>query len=149
MAKTILIGENMNFWFWVAKKEAVIGQEGWWGDCGPSVKPGDVSLIYHKSPKSYIEELALITSKPKPNCPIETQKGLTIYGHCCKYEIIHEFIYPLSYREMKVNSILSDWISSNSNLQGMYFSVDDLNWSLIEERLKEKNNDYKGHEALV
>lgn len=102
-------------------------------------------MIYHKSPKSYIEELALINSKASPNCPIQTQKGFTIYGHCCEYEIIHEFMYPLHYKEMKVNTILSDWIDSNSNLQGMYFPVDDLIWSLLEERLIEKNKNYIGY----
>lgn len=139
----------MNFWFWVAKKDALISQEGKWGDCGPDVNPGDLAVIYHKSPKSYIEELALVTSKPSPDCPIETQKGITIYGHCCGYEIIHEFVNPLSYGEMKVNSILGDWIDSNSNLQGMFFSADYLIWSLIEERLKEKNKNYNGYETLI
>lgn len=139
----------MNFWFWVAKRDAILGKKGEWGDCGPEVKPGDLSLIYHKNPKSYIEELAVVKSKPSSNCPIETQKGFTKIGHCCKYEIIHEFVNPLTYKEMQVNPMLNDWISSNNNLQGMFFSVDISIWNLIEERLKEKNQEYKGIEALI
>lgn len=131
-----------NYWLWVAKKDAIIGQNGRWGDCGPDVKPGDLCLIYHKNPQSWIQELAMIKSEAKDNCPIETQNDIIIYGHCCEYEILHEFRYPLRYKEMKVNPILSDWISSNSNLQGMYFSVDDVIWGLLDERLKEKNEDY-------
>jgi hypothetical protein len=53
------------------------------GYCVPEVNPRDLAMIYHISPNSYIEELSLITSKSVANCPIETQKGFTIYGHCC------------------------------------------------------------------
>lgn len=139
----------MNFWFWIAKKEAIISQEGCWGDCGPDVKPGDLSMIYHKNPKSYIEELALITSDPTPNCQIKTQKGYTKTGHCCEYEIIHEFRYPLRYVEMNANPILNEWIATNKNLQGMYFSVDELIWNLIEDRIKEINKNYPGYKRLI
>jgi hypothetical protein len=50
---------------------------------------------------------------------------------------------------MQVNPTLNYWISSNNNLQGMFFSVDISIWNLIEERLKEKNHDYDGIEALI
>ncbi|MBZ2164496.1 EVE domain-containing protein [Methanobacterium spitsbergense] len=139
----------MNFWLWVAKKEAIIGQEGCWGDCGPDVQVGDICFIYHKNPKSYIEEMALVKSESVQDCHIETQKGVIINGHCCKYEIIHEFVYPLQYRDMKVNPLLDDWISTNKNLQGMFFEVDDVICNLIDGKLKEINENYCGYNSLI
>lgn len=138
----------MTFWFWVAKRDAIIGHKGCWGDCGPDVKPGEFSFIYHKSPLSRIQELAIIKSVATPDCQIKTQKGFTITGHCCEYEIVHEFVYPLTYQEMNANQILNDWIATNQNLQGMYFSIDELIWNLIEDRLKEKNENYSDSHIL-
>lgn len=106
-------------------------------------------MIYHKSPKSYIEELALVTSKPTPNCPIEIQRGIIIYGYCCSYKILYEFVDLLTYGEMQANRVLSDWISSNRNLQGMYFPIDISIWNLIEDRIKEKNITYTGYKSLI
>ena len=136
-------------WLWVAKRDAIIGKEGFWGDCGPDVQPGDICFIYHKNPRSCIEEMAIIKSESVPDCNIETQKGVIINGHCCKYEIIHEFVYPLQYRDMNINPIISDWVSSNKNLQGMYFEVDEVIWNLIDNKLKEINENYGGYNTLV
>lgn len=136
-------------WLWVAKKEAIIGKEGFWGDCGPDVQPGDICFVYHKNPKSKIEEMAIVKSEAVPDCHIETQKGVTINGYCCEYEILYEFVTPLQYRDMKANPIISDWISSNKNLQGMFFEVDDVIWNLIDGKLEEINENYGGYNTFV
>jgi hypothetical protein len=140
----------MQYWFWVAKSDAIIAERGYmWGDSGPNVKPGDLSLIYRIRPYSFIEVLAKVISKPEPDCPIETQKKITIYGHCCEYEVLHTFRNPITFPEMIANPILNDWIGLKQNLQGMYFSMDETTWKKLNEKLKEKNPDYKGYEIFI
>lgn len=155
----------MKYWFWVAKSDAYIGEEGKedvWGDCGSEVEPGDLALIYRKSPPnkeymidrySIIESLVQITSPPKKDCEIETERGVPKSGHCCGYKVLHNFEYGLEYKEMiiyrdELKSALTDWVALKKNFQGMYHPVDEDSWNKLDQLLIEKNEGtYPGFKA--
>lgn len=142
----------MNYWFWVAKSGAHIGEKGekglYWGDCGGKVEFGDLALIYRKSPPnkeyalnrkySIIECLVRITSEADDDCEIETESGEIKSGHCCDYEVLHIFENGLEYKEMiiyrnELKSALTDWTALKKNFRGMYHRVDKDSWNKLDE----------------
>jgi hypothetical protein len=158
----------MNYWLWVAKSDAYVGEideEGlYWGDCGGGVEPGDLVLIYRKSPYikqhilnrnySLIECLARVISLPEANCEIKTERRVRKIGHCCEYEILHKFDEGLKYAELTIykndiQSALTDWDALKLNFNGMYFPIDENSWNKLDLLLREKNiNTYHGFEVI-
>ncbi|MEN4018424.1 MAG: hypothetical protein PQ975_09770 [Methanobacterium sp.] len=158
----------MNYWFWIAKSDAFIGEEGeedlYWGDCGEKVEPGDLALIYRRSPYnmpsydrekySLIECLVRVKSFPEDDCEISTRKGEPKTGHCCDYEVLHKFENKLKYKEMifyrdERKTALTDWSALKKNLRGMWHPVDEDSWNKLDELLKEKNEDtYHGFKKV-
>jgi len=157
----------MNYWFWVARSDAKIGVKGEkdlvWGDCGGEVEPGDLALIYRRSPYdrpydknkySIVECLARVKSLPEDGCEISTQRGVPKTGHCCDYEVLHKFENGLKYEDMifyrdKHKSALTDWVALKKNLQGMYHPVDEDSWNKLDQLLIEKNEGtYPGFKKL-
>lgn len=142
----------MNYWLWVAKSDAHIGEkgeEGEWSDCGGKVEPGDLVLIYRRSPYhkpydknkfSIIECLARVKSPPKDGRKVITQSGVPKTGWGCDYEVLHKFENGLKYEELiDHKSFLSDWKALKKNLQGMYHPIDKDSWNKLDELLIDNN----------
>lgn len=157
----------MNYWLWVAKSDACIGikgEKGEWRDCGGKVEPGDLVLIYRRSPYhkpydkskfSIIECLARVKSIPTDGRRVITQSGVPKTGWGCDYEVLHKFENGLRYKELishknEHKSALSDWNALKKNLRGMYHPIDEDSWNKLNELLISNNKTtYKGFNSFL